>query len=631
MNFTLNALNNILTIVCCGSITYIFIVYFNYLWKVKKFKDILNRTNEPANTDFLENGQLSSIWKEYKKTFCYEVNGIQKTDIEAEDLFYINSVLNSLNINPRTIMSASGILVGLGLLGTFIGLTVAIYCIDASSSENLMASINGLLGGMATAFLTSIFGMTFSSIIIVCEKKWYNRLQKSLNVICSSLDEKFYISRYQMYKIDLKKQNEFLLNAFSHKDRNGNDVAPGAVLRDIYEEASKQSAALGHFTSDLSEAINNAMDATLSNQLNAKIVPLINTLVSKIDQLSVNIQTPADDMTKAIVDDLKKSMEDMIEGFKSGISSSATGQMDDLALKLNQAGDALNSFPESLNAMQKSLMGGFEDIRNMVSDISTQSSNANQEALNNMMSELNSTIGNVKNIVTDLSDNAAKTSNKAIEQMNEQFGIATMTMTNILEEVKETVNGINEGHHDLLDKQQQNTMGTENLIDSFKTGVTRMKEVNDQVVNTINQYSLLQSEAQKATEHLSSASGNMSIIIEQFRKSQQSYQEGIAHYQNKNENVIENISFALDQAKTISTEYAQKFALIQNGLSSIFGEINTGLNQYSSTVRESTQKYLDSYSNSLTTATSALSNAMERQNDIVEELVDGLAQIKKNN
>nr|WP_321372742.1 MotA/TolQ/ExbB proton channel family protein [uncultured Bacteroides sp.] len=631
MNFTLNALNNFLTYFCCGSIFFIFFIYFKYLLKVKTFKDKLNKTNETANIDFLENGQLSSIWKEYKRTFCYDVNGIQKTDVEAEDLFYINSVLNSLNINPRTIMAASGILVGLGLLGTFIGLTVAIKCIDTSSSENLMASINGLLGGMSTAFFTSIIGMTCSSIIIVCEKKWYNKLQKSLNVICSSLDEKYYISRYQMYKIDLKKQNEFLINAFSHKDRNGNDITPGAILRDIYEETSKQSAALGHFTSDLSEAINNAMDATLSNQLETKIVPLINILANKIDQLSANIQAPADDMTKAVVDDLKKSMEDMMEGFKSSISSSATGQMDSLAIKLNQAGDALNSFPESLNAMQKSLMGGFEDIRNMVSDISTQSSNANQEALNCIMNELNGTISNVKNIVTDLSNTAATNSSKAIEQMNEQVDIATRTMANILEEVKNTVNGINEGHHGLLNKQQQNTQETEDLINSFKTGVARMKEVNDQVVNTINQYSLLQSEAQKATEHLSNASGNMSLIMEQFHKSQQSYQEGIAHYQNKNENTIENISLALDQAKSISTEYAQKFGLIQNGLSSIFSEINTGLNQYSSTVRENTQKYLDSYSNSLTTATSALSNAMERQNDIVEELVDGLALIKKNN
>lgn len=659
----INDYNNILTIVCCGIIIIVFINYIKYLWKVRRFNDKLSKLTDSNIFDFLETSKLSPLWNEYKKTFCYEFEGNRKTDIEAEDFFYINTILNSINVNQRTVLSAAGILVGLGLLGTFVGLTFAIYSIDTSSSEHLMASINGLLSGMFTAFLTSILGMSFSTIIIIYEKRWFNRLQKRTELICKTLNEKYYMSRYNMYSEDTKKQNMFLLSLFSYKDsegkfvrvgnalgnifnesvkqtdaleslsfkdRDGRIVTPGAALRDIYEESTKQSAALGHFTSDLSEAINNAMETTLSSQLSSKIVPLMEVFSNKLDLLAANIKSPADDMTKAVVEDLKKSMEKMLDGFKSGISSSVTGEMNDLAMKLNKAGDALNGFPESIESMTKSLMGGFEDIRTMVTDISSQSSTANQEALNNMMTELNGAIGNVKNIVTDLSNTAARTSTQAIEQMNEQVSVATSSMTSILSEVKNTVNGINEGHHGLLEQQQKNTLESEELITSFKSGLAQMKDINDQVVNTINQYTLLQTEASKTAQNLSNASGNISVVIEEFKKSQDSYQQGLMHYQTKNQGVIDEISLALEQAKTISTEYVNKFAVIQNGLSSIFEEINTGLNQYNSTVKTSLEDYLSSYSSSLTNATSALSNAMERQNDIVEELVQGLDQLKKN-
>lgn len=48
--------------------------------------------------------------------------------------------------------TGSSTLVGLGLLGTFLGLTLGISDFDSSNTNRINESIQGLLDGMDTAF-----------------------------------------------------------------------------------------------------------------------------------------------------------------------------------------------------------------------------------------------------------------------------------------------------------------------------------------------------------------------------------------------------------------------------------------------------------------------------------------------
>lgn len=52
-----------------------------------------------------------------------------------------------------------GLLTGLGILFTFVGLAFGVYGLDPSDAENLTSSVKQLLGGMSMAFLTSIAGI----------------------------------------------------------------------------------------------------------------------------------------------------------------------------------------------------------------------------------------------------------------------------------------------------------------------------------------------------------------------------------------------------------------------------------------------------------------------------------------
>ncbi len=52
-----------------------------------------------------------------------------------------------------------GILTGVGILCTFLGLTIGVFGLDPTNAEQLTTSVRRLLGGMSLAFLTSIAGI----------------------------------------------------------------------------------------------------------------------------------------------------------------------------------------------------------------------------------------------------------------------------------------------------------------------------------------------------------------------------------------------------------------------------------------------------------------------------------------
>ena len=69
-----------------------------------------------------------------------------------------------------------GVMTGLGILGTFIGLTLGLsrFSLGSDIDTSLMqTSISGLLEGIKTAFITSIFGVVYSLLFNFFYKKIY--------------------------------------------------------------------------------------------------------------------------------------------------------------------------------------------------------------------------------------------------------------------------------------------------------------------------------------------------------------------------------------------------------------------------------------------------------------------------
>ena len=101
----------------------------------------------------------------------YKQNAIT-ADCDIED--YINEETLYSAVNKPFCDQIGGIMSGLGILFTFIGLVYGLRNFDASTVDMMQTSTQALMAGIKIAFLTSIFGLIYSLLINL----FYRRLVK---------------------------------------------------------------------------------------------------------------------------------------------------------------------------------------------------------------------------------------------------------------------------------------------------------------------------------------------------------------------------------------------------------------------------------------------------------------------
>ena len=81
-----------------------------------------------------------------------------------------------------------GILTSLGILGTFLGLVRGLYGLrlDAGNTENLLAAMQQLIGGMSTAFMTSIVGVSASLLFSLLNNRQMTRCRRTVDRFCEA-------------------------------------------------------------------------------------------------------------------------------------------------------------------------------------------------------------------------------------------------------------------------------------------------------------------------------------------------------------------------------------------------------------------------------------------------------------
>ena len=315
----------------------IFLVFLYFLYQSFKMVLCSKQINKAIKSDnqlnALNKSKLVNLKLAYVKSIHIKTKSGDKSNIPASDFFSEETVSKVYRWNIRMLDAASGSLVGLGLLGTFLGLTFGIQNFDSSSAENIQNSIQTLLAGMGTAFLTSLAGMLLSIIYtIVFEKPWKNRLARRLYIYTGELVGKYYIDEISLMDINqevlLNNLRDSILSTmetkFTYINANGDKIELANAIREILKENEEQTKALKSFSTDLALELNNGFDEVLSRQMLEKLIPLrenIDTttkaVVEQIDMMSANVASPATDMIQNVLDELKNSMTAIMQEFRN--------------------------------------------------------------------------------------------------------------------------------------------------------------------------------------------------------------------------------------------------------------------------------------------------------------------------
>ena len=125
---------------------------------------------QSGNVKLFHNDKLSDLFRD----FIFELN----RDDDAENQYYrpsiddyINEELVDKTMHRNELNQVPGMLTGLGILGTFIGLSLGLQSFNTGTTAEMTASIEPLMNGIKVAFHTSFYGMVFSLTFNTIYKK----------------------------------------------------------------------------------------------------------------------------------------------------------------------------------------------------------------------------------------------------------------------------------------------------------------------------------------------------------------------------------------------------------------------------------------------------------------------------
>lgn len=628
-------MTNIITIL---SLSIIIAFFFYFCWEAKKLnkaaKSIQAASESEDILNSLRSDKLSNITEMYKGTIKIKINGDDKTNVPASEYFNEISIGKAFKFNMRMLDSASGVLVGLGLLGTFLGLTVGIQGFNSSTTGDIQTSIQGLLDGMGTAFMTSLAGMGLSLVFTVFfDKPKRKKLQRSIINLDELLNNKFFVEDFQLIILNQQEQVRRLSDnicnrleysskiivdeikeAFTYTSESGEKASISNAVRVILRENEEQTKALKSFSTDLAIELNNGFDEALSRQMQAKILPLMENvdattkiIVDHIDQMASAVSSPVSDMLETVISDLKTSMNAIIVEFKDSVSKSANTELENLAKTLGNATTAIQAFPQIMEKVSVSMTATIEDVTKVIKEITKSSSLSNSEALQSMQNQINAastymnnTIDQVREVMSSIAlssknqanevmTNLTETVDKMTDYINTTFKSASSSMN---ESINAMTTILSDNQTNMLSMQNDSALQMKNIVDS----ITKTTKDNQEIIQS-NIQDMMISVLDDVKSNISEISSKMNDSFGEITKNVSNshldlitLQDGITDKITIMISAFDNGIDKLDKANVSLSNTMEQFQIAQ---SQITGS-TSHLQSISEDMKEATRMFTDS-------------------------------------
>lgn len=315
------------------------IIFYLAIWRslknVDKIKrDIIGVINQ-IDIDYKKQGKY--LWEVYKDAPClfkqkdlrdaYESYKEEMRYLESQDLDgskcdiedYINRELiddvgrkNLLNLVP-------GAMTGMGILGTFVGLSIGLQNFNTGTSEEIAESIAPLMDGIKVAFHTSIYGMVFSLFFNLVYKEIFEEAYQEIDRFIDIYHEKVApdanSDNINKIIVGQQKQTQDIVNPIIVNFQKLNDN-----IETICTVQQNQLLEM--------KQIPQAMEVVIREKISELIIP-------KFDELNNSLETFA----KMVGDTQMKGMDGLIDKFTSQTNSAMAESFQNLKTVISQTCD----------------------------------------------------------------------------------------------------------------------------------------------------------------------------------------------------------------------------------------------------------------------------------------------------
>lgn len=539
------------------------------------FEQLKNQMNESE--------VVSLQWNQYERSLFKATSdeGVKVfSTIDAEEYFNIKTMTEGSGIGFW--QNLAGIFTGVGLLGTFVGITIGLMYMDVSSNSGLQQGIRGLLGGTQTAFITSVLGVASGLVY----NYWYN------------------VHFIKKYKIEISKFASCFNALFPRKKIED-------LLFENVVESREQTEQIKSLSTDLSMA--------LSEVFNADFKPLFEDILKVLEKIN---STGADKIGEIINEGSANELTKFVGSLQT-MQDNMQGIMEE-SVKLSKDNNETikKTVQELVTSLQQSTTSTLEAQQNKMIDLT--------EHMKNLFADLNNQISNTMNNYKTAGDN-----------VNQDFKSSLMEVTKMYKMMSEQIqDSTTFTQKEFLANTQQLHEILEKIIQNMDTDITThqsvMKQISEDIHATLQSSRELVKHAGDTADKFNKAAGpiqdvadtmgnQMSKVIEASNRFQRNVEDNtnkLNDTANKNmQNTVQTLQ-SLQEIQSAWRAYENNFKDMSGELEKTFRQVNKGIIDYNNATNTGLSDALNKYDESISRTLSMLQTLLDELNDTVDEIRD---------
>ncbi len=614
--------------------------------EIETYLDILKKYN-PQNVNVyfeslsqeMENSDLiKGIWRKYQRTLISipGKDGLEKySTVESESYFSVAAFTEGMKGGLWS--GLAGTFTGIGILGTFIGLTIGLAGVDTSSTGALSSSISGLLGGMSTAFVTSIFGIVSAIVFGVWHSQNMKRFGDAVSRFTDALDQVFI----------RKSVEEILLE----------ELAESRAQRAAMEQLSTDMAiSICDHLPDVLDQLAEKMDSAMKGNLDTMLVGLSERQDKQTEQLmqiSSNTSSLVSGGFDQLGDVLKKGvgqgaeeLGNSLKNLSSDIASLAEGIRDILDRSTKASSEANQKTLDALNEAISKMNETMEGMANK----QTEETDKNIQRMTALMEEMKTTMKDIFDemaaSVKEQRTEIGKIAKDSADQTKENLGAINASVKELMAEIADQMQqmqsmmDMHEKHmQETLDQMRQAVSSSGNVVNAAgktveaagKTAKVFVEAADDVSMKLKTAAEPLQKAAQPLQQAAASLDSGVQALAQSITKQQADAKSVAESMQKISGDYMESslyVKQALEETRNSWTAYEARFKGVSGELEKAFAQLDDGMQKYNEATNEGLIKKLKEFDNTISEAVNTLANVTGDVNENIGDLTDAIKQMR---
>ena len=654
--------------------------------EIETYLDILKKYNpQNINAYFeslsqeMENSDLiKGIWRKYQRTLISipGKDGLEKySTVESESYFSVAAFTEGMKGGLWS--GLAGTFTGIGILGTFIGLTIGLAGVDTSSTGALSSSISGLLGGMSTAFVTSIFGIVSAIVFGVWHSQNMKRFGDAASRFTDALDQVFI--RKSVEEILLEELAESreqraameqlstdmaisicdhlpdVLDQLAEKMDSAMKGNLDTMLAGLSERQDKQTEQLMQISSNTSSLVSGCFDQlgdVLKKGVGQEAEELGNSLKnlsSDIASLAEGIRDILDRSTKASSEANQKTLDalnEAISKMNETMEGMANKQTEETDKNIQRMTALMEEMKTTMKDIFDKMAASAKEQRTEIGKIAKDSADQTKENLSAINASVKELMAGIGGQMQQMQSIIGKFAIDSADQTKENLGVINASVKKLMAEIADQMQQMqsmmdtHEKHmQETLDQMRQAVSSSGNVVNAAGKTVEAAGKTAKVFVEAADDVSMKLKTAaeplQKAAEPLQLAAASLDSgvqVLAQSMTKQQADAKSVAESMQKiSGDYMESslyVKSALEEARNSWTAYEKRFKGVSGELEKAFVQLDSGMQNYNKVTNEGLMAKLKKFDETISTAVDTLAGVTEEVNENIEDLTDAIKKMR---